>query len=82
MPRIATEFDQPAARYVLQRNPRPKETAPIFRLCTQIMLQRDQNPLASYGNETLEKLKEIAGKYDPEGVFQTLQNGGWLLSMA
>jgi hypothetical protein len=43
---------------------------------------RDQNPLASYGEANLAKLKEIAGKYDPQGVFQTLQNGGWLLSKA
>ncbi|KAI5306504.1 hypothetical protein KEM55_008593, partial [Ascosphaera atra] len=41
---------------------------------------RDQDPLASYGKENLQKLKEIAAKYDPSGVFQTLQNGGWLLS--
>jgi len=43
---------------------------------------RDQNPMASYGAENLAKLKEIAGKYDSEGIFQTLQNGGWLLSRA
>jgi hypothetical protein len=43
---------------------------------------RDQDPLASYGRENLGKLKDIAKKYDPEAVFQTLQNGGWLLSKA
>jgi hypothetical protein len=43
---------------------------------------RDQDPLASYGEENLGKLKEIAGRYDPEGVFQVLQNGGWLVSRA
>ncbi|KJK62229.1 Berberine and berberine like [Aspergillus parasiticus SU-1] len=32
----------------------------------------DQDPLASYGTENLEKLREIASKYDPDGVFQTL----------
>ncbi|KAF2121074.1 hypothetical protein BDV96DRAFT_640484 [Lophiotrema nucula] len=41
---------------------------------------RDQNPLATYSNESLEKLKEVAKKYDPEGVFQKLQQGGFLLS--
>jgi hypothetical protein len=41
---------------------------------------RDQNPLASYGAENLQKLKDIAFKYGPDRVFQTLQNGGWLLS--
>jgi hypothetical protein len=43
---------------------------------------RDQDPLASYGTENLGKLKDIAKKYDPEAVFQTLQNGGWLVSKA
>ncbi|KAL3443452.1 hypothetical protein BJX65DRAFT_298249 [Aspergillus insuetus] len=43
---------------------------------------RDQDPLASYGEENLGKLKEIAAKYDPERVFQVLQNGGWLVSRA
>ncbi|GAB1206531.1 hypothetical protein APSETT445_005221 [Aspergillus pseudonomiae] len=41
---------------------------------------RDQDPLASYGVENAKRLQEIALKYDPDGVFQTLQNGGWLLS--
>ncbi|OOG00783.1 hypothetical protein ASPCADRAFT_511678 [Aspergillus carbonarius ITEM 5010] len=41
---------------------------------------RDQDPLASYGDENVRRLKEVARKYDPEGVFQELQNGGWLLS--
>lgn len=41
---------------------------------------RDQNPLASYGSKNLVRLKEIAMRYDPHEVFQTLQNGGWLLS--
>jgi hypothetical protein len=43
---------------------------------------RDQDPLASYGEANLVKLKEIAARYDPEGVFQVLQNGGWLVSKA
>lgn len=43
---------------------------------------KDQNPLASYGVENLRKLKDIALRYDPEGVFQTLQSGGWLVSKA
>jgi len=43
---------------------------------------RDQNPLASYGADNLAKLKAIALKYDPEQVFQLLQNGGWLVSRA
>ena len=41
---------------------------------------RDQNPLASYGETNLQRLKEIAAKYDPEQLFQTVQNNGFLLS--
>ncbi|KAI0972958.1 hypothetical protein F4678DRAFT_459812 [Xylaria arbuscula] len=43
---------------------------------------RDQNPLASYGAENLDKLKAIACKYDPDQIFQRLQPGGFLLSKA
>ncbi|KAI1178838.1 FAD-binding domain-containing protein [Nemania sp. FL0916] len=43
---------------------------------------RDQNPLAAYGPENLAKLRHIALKYDPEQLFQRLQNGGFLLSKA
>jgi hypothetical protein len=41
---------------------------------------RDQNPLASYGKDNVQKLKTVAAKYDPSQVFQKLQNGGFLLS--
>ncbi|KAF2878551.1 putative 6-hydroxy-D-nicotine oxidase [Massariosphaeria phaeospora] len=41
---------------------------------------RDQNPLSGYGEENVQRLKEIAAKYDPTQVFQKLQNGGFLLS--
>ncbi|KAI0802232.1 FAD-binding domain-containing protein [Xylaria sp. FL0064] len=43
---------------------------------------RDQNPLASYGLENLTRLKRIALKYDGDGLFQKLQNDGFLLSKA
>lgn len=43
---------------------------------------RDQNPLASYGDENVEKLKQIALKYDKTEFFQKLQNDGFLLSKA
>ncbi|KAK2732573.1 hypothetical protein CKAH01_08671 [Colletotrichum kahawae] len=43
---------------------------------------RDQNPLASYGAENLSRLRAISREYDPEQVFQKLQNGGFLLSRA
>lgn len=41
-----------------------------------------QAVLAGYGTENLERLRTIALAYDTDGVFQRLQNGGWLLSRA
>ncbi|KAL4918277.1 hypothetical protein BDW62DRAFT_210562 [Aspergillus aurantiobrunneus] len=42
---------------------------------------RDQDALENYGVENVERLRDIAGKYDPFGFFQELQGGGrWLLS--
>ncbi len=41
---------------------------------------RDQNPLASYGSESLARLKGVSKRYDPSQIFQALQNGGFLLS--
>ncbi|KAJ5663604.1 6-hydroxy-D-nicotine oxidase [Penicillium longicatenatum] len=38
-----------------------------------------QKVLRSYGADNLERMQEIAAKYDPEGVFQKLQHGGFLL---
>ena len=43
---------------------------------------RDQNPLATYGTENLQRLKQIAIRYDPGEVFQKLQNDGFLVSKA
>ena len=40
---------------------------------------RDQNPIATYGTENIQKLKAVSKKYDPKQIFQTLQNGGFLL---
>ncbi|KAL8897719.1 MAG: hypothetical protein Q9207_007071 [Kuettlingeria erythrocarpa] len=39
-----------------------------------------QNPLSSFGPDGLAQLKAASAKYDPLGVFQSLQNGGFLLS--
>ncbi|KAI1145859.1 FAD-binding domain-containing protein [Nemania diffusa] len=39
----------------------------------------DQNPLASYGEPSLRRLKDIAKIYDPAELFQKYQNGGFLL---
>ncbi|KAK4224102.1 hypothetical protein QBC38DRAFT_515700 [Podospora fimiseda] len=41
---------------------------------------KSQDPLSSYGKENLEKIRETAKKYDPEGVFQTLCPGGFKIS--
>ncbi|RYP24613.1 hypothetical protein DL765_000439 [Monosporascus sp. GIB2] len=39
-----------------------------------------QDPLASYGPENVRLMADVAAKYDPEGVFQTLSSGGFKLS--
>lgn len=38
-----------------------------------------QKVLRSYGADNVKRLQEAAAKYDPEGVFQKLQNDGFLL---
>lgn len=38
-----------------------------------------QKVLGSYGADNVKRMQEVAAKYDPEGVFQKLQNGGFLL---
>ncbi|KAI1858095.1 uncharacterized protein JN550_012851 [Neoarthrinium moseri] len=42
---------------------------------------RSQDPLGSYGAENLRLLKEVAARYDPGRVFQTLCPGGFKLSV-
>ena len=43
---------------------------------------RDQNPLASYGEQNVQKLKVVSRTYDPFQLFQKLQNDGFLLRKA
>ncbi|KAI0479533.1 FAD-binding domain-containing protein [Xylariaceae sp. FL0804] len=38
-----------------------------------------QNPLKSYGEENLKKMREVSAKYDPSGVFQYKVPGGFKL---
>ncbi|KAJ5734910.1 uncharacterized protein N7483_000035 [Penicillium malachiteum] len=38
-----------------------------------------QNVLGSYGAANLKQMREVAAKYDPEGLFQRSQYGGFLL---
>ena len=40
----------------------------------------DQKPLQAYGGQSLAFFKEVAGKYDPLGIMQRLQNTGYLVS--
>jgi hypothetical protein len=41
---------------------------------------KTQDPLASYGSENVKKMKAVAKKYDPSGVFQNLVPGGFKIS--
>ena len=43
---------------------------------------KTQDPLTSYGEENLQKLRDVSKKYDPEGVFQTMVPGGFKVSKA
>lgn len=40
----------------------------------------DQSPLASFPAPNLARLKATSLKYDPDQIFQNLQNNGFLLS--
>ncbi|KAI0553969.1 FAD binding domain-containing protein [Xylaria curta] len=37
----------------------------------------DQDPIASYGQESIEQIRATAAKYDPQGVFQKLRMSGF-----
>ena len=39
-----------------------------------------QKPLQAYGGQSLAFFKSVAGRYDPQGIMQTLQNTGYLVS--
>lgn len=41
---------------------------------------KSQDPLGSYGVENVRVMQEVAQKYDPQGVFQTLCPGGFKVS--
>ena len=42
----------------------------------------DQDPLGSYGEANVRFMKDVAARYDPNGVFQTRLPGGFKLSEA
>lgn len=37
----------------------------------------DEDPISTYGTESIEFLKKVAGEYDPTGVFQHLRQTGF-----
>ncbi|KPM38571.1 hypothetical protein AK830_g7988 [Neonectria ditissima] len=39
-----------------------------------------QDPIKSYGEDNVQFLKDVAAKYDPQGVFQTRVSGGFKVS--
>jgi hypothetical protein len=41
---------------------------------------KDQSPLAGYGTESVRFMKDVAKKYDPLGIYQTLLPGGFKIS--
>lgn len=41
---------------------------------------KSQDPLASYGEDNVRRLKEVAARYDPTGVFQEMCTGGFKIS--
>jgi hypothetical protein len=41
---------------------------------------RSQDPIKSYGKESIKKMREVAAKYDPRQVFQKLCPGGYKIS--
>lgn len=43
---------------------------------------QSQNPLRSYGSSNLQKIRNVAKKYDATGVFQRLVPGGFKLAAA
>ncbi|KAI9374423.1 hypothetical protein BJX61DRAFT_301221 [Aspergillus egyptiacus] len=43
---------------------------------------KTQNPLRGYGDENVEFIREVALRYDPDGVFQTQVPGGFKVSEA
>lgn len=42
----------------------------------------EQDVINSYGPENVKEMQRVAEKYDPNGVFQKLQHGGFLLKAA
>jgi hypothetical protein len=43
-------------------------------------VDQTQNPLRSYGEQNVEVMRDVAAKYDPDGVFQERVVSGWKIS--
>jgi hypothetical protein len=52
----------------------------LLEWCYLNYADKSQDPLASYGEENLKLLREVAGRYDPGEVFQKLCPGGFKIS--
>ncbi|KAE8309104.1 6-hydroxy-D-nicotine oxidase [Aspergillus transmontanensis] len=56
-----------------------RETGLLLDFKCKSFAMASQRVLGSYGAENIKRMQEAAAKYDPEGVFQKLQYGGFLL---
>ncbi len=77
-------FDQVAHAAVASLGQKVTDLARAKNLSLPFLNPNDatfsQDPLSSFGPDGLAQLKAASARYDPLGVFQTLQNGGFLLS--
>lgn len=56
-----------------------KEKGLLLDFLCMTFATSSQNVLRSYDAENIKRMKDAASKYDPEGVFQDLQNNGFLI---
>lgn len=52
----------------------------LLEWCYLNYADKSQDPLASYGEENLRLLRDVAKRYDPDEVFQKLCPGGFKIS--
>ncbi|KAL2783765.1 6-hydroxy-D-nicotine oxidase [Aspergillus keveii] len=83
-PRESTPEDDAAARNAVTclvekvRNAAKSRDHLLPYLCATFA-SSDQGVLSSYGAQNIEIMKAVSRKYDPDGVFQSQQYGGFLL---
>jgi hypothetical protein len=61
----------------IDRDSGERETAVSFKYMNYAFTFQD--PIASYGQVNKAKLREVGGRYDPEGLFQKGVSGGFKL---